>query len=770
MGSNGFDYKKHDFSPSSEGADFQASLAATFLRQGLASVAAGGHKAALRQFAESIRLQPAQPQAFVCLGEALLGTGDWPRALQAFSRALALRPDSAVAQLGLGEALGRLGRFGEAMAVFDGLLPAVDGLDRDVALRLWLQRGMACGAAGQVEEALRCFAEAIALAPDCAEAYFGRGNGLRAQGQFPAALAAFEQALVLNPQFLPAQVVKGFVLGELQQFDAALAVFRGVLEQAKVADAYYGIGQVMESMGNFVEAGRQYTHALSCDEGHGPSLFGMINCLNATKQYELALDHVEKLEKLKRELPATRFLPSVRLFAERLLCRWEGQEERLAALAAAVGEGRDVVDPFCTLLWFDDPLIHRQAAATFLVRYRKTAQEAALPRLQPVWQAGEKIRIGYFSSDFQAHATAYLMAGLFEHHDRSRFEIVAFSFGGEATDAMRQRLMAGCDDFVDVTLLSERDIALLSRERGIHIALDLKGVTQGCRPGIFAYGAAPLQVSWLGYPGTLAAAQYDYLVADGVIMAGALRQEVSEAVIEMPHTYQVNDDRRGIALHVPSRAECGLPSHGFVFCCFNNHFKITPEVFDAWLRVMAAVPGSVLWMLEGSPTAHQNLRARAAGAGIEPARLVFAPHVPLEQHLARLQLADLSLETLPYNAHTTASDALWAGVPHLTCQGRSFAARVGSSLLMAIDLPELITTSLAEFEALAIALATDLERLATIRRKLDQNRLAQPLFDTEGFTRDLESAYEAIWARYQLGLAPEDIRYQPKVSVPENVA
>ena len=347
------------------------------------------------------------------------------------------------------------------------------------------------------------------------------------------------------------------------------------------------------------------------------------------------------------------------------------------------------------------------------------------------------------------------MAGLFELHDKEKFELFAFSFGTDTKDEMKVRVSQAFDQFINVTGLSDLEVAQLSRNLGIDIAIDLKGLTQDTRLGIFSYKAAPIQVSYLGFPGTLGADYIDYLIADKTLIPAECKQHYSERIVYLPNSYQVNDRRRAIAPIQFTKPELGLPEDAFVFCCFNNSFKITPDVFDTWVRVLKAVDASVLWLLQDNPTAAMNLQKEAALRGLNPARLVFAKRMGLPEHLARHKMADLFLDTLPCNAHTTASDALWAGLPVLTCMGESFASRVAGSLLNAIGLPELITQTSEDYEALAIELATKPSKLQSIKAQLAANRLTTPLFDTSLFTQHIEAAYEKMYERYQADFLPE---------------
>jgi protein O-GlcNAc transferase len=368
-----------------------------------------------------------------------------------------------------------------------------------------------------------------------------------------------------------------------------------------------------------------------------------------------------------------------------------------------------------------------------------------------------KIRIGYFSADFHGHATAYLMAQLFELHDRSKFEIFGFSFGPPADDDMRRRLAAGFDQLIDVKDKSDKEIAELARNLQIDIGVDLKGFTDQSRSGIFAHRAAPIQVNYLGFPGTMGANYIDYIIADRTLIPPEEAEFYTEKIAYLPHSYQVNDRTRRISDRRFTREELGLPTDAFVFCCFNNSFKITPDVFDIWMRLLTKVDRSALWLLKTNASAVESLRAEAVRRGIESERLVFAEPIDLSDHLARHASADLFLDTFYCNAHTTASDALWAGMPVVTRLGHTFAGRVAASLLNAIGLPELVTRTSDEYEQLAFRLANDRDKLSLIRKRLADNRLTHPLFDTELFTRHIESAYEKMWERHRMNLKPDHL-------------
>jgi predicted O-linked N-acetylglucosamine transferase (SPINDLY family) len=384
-----------------------------------------------------------------------------------------------------------------------------------------------------------------------------------------------------------------------------------------------------------------------------------------------------------------------------------------------------------------------------------------LPRRHP--RPGEKIRVGYLSADFRHHAVALLIAGLIEHHDRRSFEVIGYSYGADDQSELRSRFEHGFDRFVDVRQIPNRQAAERIHDDAVDILVDLTGYTSSARTEVLAHRPAPIQVNYLGYPGTMGADFIDYIIVDRFVVPMDQQIFFSERLVHLPDCYQCNDDKRAIAARTPSRGECGLPEKGFVFCSFNSSFKIAPAFFDIWMRLLRAVPDSVLWLLDpwqkGAPlAARANLTREAAARGIEPQRLIFAPFLSglegHQKHLARHRNADLFLDTLPYSAHTTASDALWAGLPLLTCAGNSFAGRVAGSLLRAVGLEELVTNSLEEYEALALRLAREPALLTGFRKRLARNRESYPLFNTKRFARNLEAAYRQMWEGWRAGLAP----------------
>jgi predicted O-linked N-acetylglucosamine transferase (SPINDLY family) len=414
------------------------------------------------------------------------------------------------------------------------------------------------------------------------------------------------------------------------------------------------------------------------------------------------------------------------------ICDWRG----IGLLQRDLLSSSERFSPFGALTIDSTPAQQLAVARTWC----EQRYAAIKPLPQNSDHRGGKIRLGYLSADFCNHAMAHPVAALIEHHDRQRFEIIAYSYGPDDGSPMRRRLAQACDRFTDIRSMPAIEAAKLIQADGIDILIDLAGYTTGARTEILAFRPAPVQVNFLGYPGTMGAGFIDYIIADPVCIPLGEDVYFSETVVRLADCYQPNDRRREIA-ETPSREACGLPARGVVFCCFNNIYKIAPEMFAVWMRLLEQVPDSVLWLLDGNTAARQNLRREAGGAAD---RLIFAPRQPMPDHLARHRLADLFLDTLPYNAHTTASDALWAGLPVLTCRGKTFAGRVAASLLTAVGLPELIASSLADYEALALGLAREPARLAAVRDKLAANRHTAPLFDSVRFARAIETAYRQM--------------------------
>lgn len=578
--------------------------------------------------------------------------------------------------------------------------------------------GVVAAQRAEYEKAIEFFSASINVFPENAVAHSNLGNVYAKLRQFDRALGAYEEAARLDSQDAETWSNAGIVFFELKRFEEAIAL---------------------------------YDKALAIDPNYAEALCNKGNAFDELKRYEEAIDCYERALSIN---PNIDWAPGVWMHLKLKVSAWENLDGNIQVLLAKVAAGEKVSNPFPLLAMSDDPILHRQASEIF-ARYQYPSNSTL--GVINKYPKGEKIRIGYFSADFHNHATGYLLAELIELHDKKQFELIGISFGPNQDDEMRTRLKKSFDQLIDASTMSDIEIAQLSRHLKIDIAVDLKGFTQNCRAGIFAYRVAPIQLSYLGYPGTMSAGYIDYLIADKTLIPQEAQQGYSEKIAYLPNSYQANDRKRTISDKQFTKAELGLPEQGFIFCSFNNNYKILPATFESWMRILKVVDGSVLWLYEDNAAAAHHLRQEAEKRGVHPSRLVFAKRMPLAEHLARHQLADLFIDAFPCNAHTTASDALWAGLPVLTSMGNSFASRVAASLLNAIGLPELVTSSPQAYEALAIEIAKHPEKLAALKQKLASNRLTTPLFDTPQFTKDFERVYVQMYERYQADLPPEHL-------------
>jgi predicted O-linked N-acetylglucosamine transferase (SPINDLY family) len=701
---------------------------------------------AVASYDQAIALRPDYAEAYSNRGVALQELGRLDAAVASYDTAIALRPDDAEAHSNRGTALEELKHFDAAIASYDAAIAL-----RPNHAEAYSNRGIALRKLDRLEEALASYDRAIALKPDYAEAYSNRGITLLALKRPEDALASVDAAIAIKPDYAEAYSNRGIALHELKKLDAAIASYDLALTlRPGYAEAYSNRGIALQELGLPDAATASYDHAIALKPDYADAYANRGIALAELKQIDAAAASYAKALELK---PDYDFLPGALLHAKMQVCDWRSFDEDSRSLEAQISNGRKASPSFPVLSMFDSPVLNRRAAETWV--REKCPENPALGPIPSILK-GDKIRIGYFSADFGEHPVSYLLAGVLEEHDRSRFQVTAFSFGPGKPDAMTERVAAAMDQFIDVRGRSDQEVARQARERQIEIAIDLGGFTHSSRPGIFALRAAPIQASYLGYLGTMGAAWMDYLFADEVMVPPDSRGYYQERIAYL-HSYQANDRKRAISDRAMTREEFGLPRTGTVFCTFNAAYKITPETFSHWMRILKRVEGSVLFLLADNPQAAANLRREAVARGIGADRLVFAGRLPPAEYIARYRIADLFLDTLPYNAGTTASDALWAGLPVLTRVGRSLASRYAASLLTAIGLPELITTSPEEYERVAVELGTNPVKLGSARKKLADNRLTTRLFDTTRFTRDLEALYEAMCMRYRAGFAPEHI-------------
>ena len=604
----------------------------------------------------------------------------------------------------------------------------------------------------QYSDALKYFNDSLKALPKNPIALSNLGNVYLQLKDYSKAIEAYDKSIRLESKYEEAWSNKGNALYELKRYDEAIACHDKALNlNPNYAEAWSNKGNVLNELKRYDEAIACHDKALNLNPNYAEAWSNKANALNELKRYDKSIAHLDKALSLK---PDIHWIYGDLLHTKMRICNWTDFASHLENITHQVLANAEVITPLPLLSLTDNSALHKKSSQIYL--QSKYPANAVLGSILKRTE-NQKIRVAYYSADFHNHATGYLMAELFELHDKSQFELVGFSFGPIKNDEMRQRLEKAFDQFIEVGNKSDIEIAQLSRDLNIDIAVDLKGFTQDLRTGIFAYRAAPIQVNYLGYPGTMGADYMDYIIADKTLISLDSQSSYTEKVVYLPNSYQVNDRKRLISDRQMTRQELGLPENGFVFCCFNNNFKILPATFAAWMRILKAVDASVLWLFQDNPWAVENLKKEALHHGVDAGRLIFAEKMPLPEHLARHRQADLFLDTFPYNAHTTTSDALWTGLPVLTLMGQSFASRVAASLLTAIGLPELITTTPEAYEALAIELAKHPEKLQALKHKLAMNRLTTPLFDTPQFTKDLEQAYLKMYQRYQADLMPEHL-------------
>ena len=691
----------------------------------------------------AIKVDKRSAEAHQLLGSALTGLGRLEEAVRSYSKAVAIRPRFAEAQNNLGYALQVLGRYDEAILHYKKAIAA-----RPDYPEAFNNLGNTLHLLERSDEAITHYEKAIAIRPDYAEAHWNRGNALRELGRFDEAIMAYQTALAVKPNYCEAFNSLGntyFALGKFDeavlQYNKALALNPGYVE------ARVNLGNALDSLDQHEAALAAYDAALTLKPGdanaltkRGTALWRLHRGEEELASYEAALRSDPGWDAAFDGLAGSALAN----------CDWVRTAKLWHEVPAHVASGKQF-DAFRFLGYSSDAALQLECARRFIAR------EVPVRR-PPLWTGqtwkNEKIRVAYVSCGFHKHPTAYLTAELLEIHDRSRFEIIGVSLGPDDGSEIRARLIRAFDQFHDVRSNTDQETAQLLHDLRVDIAVDRSGYTTNARPGIFVARPAPIQVNYIGFPGTLGAKFYDYILADATVLPFDRQPFYTERIVHLPNSYLVNDTKRSVSTETPTREEAGLPAEGFVFCSFNNSYKFTPPVFDVWMRLLAQVEGSVLWLFREREGVEANLRREASARGIDPARLVFARRVPLEDHLARHRLADLFLDTLPYNAHTTAADALWMELPVVTCLGQSFAGRVAASLLRAVGLADLVTSNLGEYEDLILRIAREPAMLQELRGRLRRNKASWPLFDSDLYRRNIESAYIRMWETWQRGEAP----------------
>jgi len=663
-----------------------------------------------------IDADPNDTSALHVFIEASLRSGDTTEARQRLDTSLDNRPDFELfhmrgrLQMSAGDHAGARTSFERVLSMHPGHLAALCNL------------GNALQALGCYEDAIVCYDKALEIAPDFVEVLFNRGLALQTAGCHEQALISYDAALARHPDFAPAHCNRG---------------------------------NVLLLLGRHTEAIAAYDLALASDPQQIEALANRAAALTAAQRLDPAL---QDLLSVQQQVPDYDFLMGDVMHLERMLCLWDGHAVKTDSLVKLVLEGKKIAQPFPALSLSENPRIHLQASQTYADA--TLANITPLPQPAPLGK-GPRLRIGYFSTDFREHPVGHLIAPMLEHHDRSSFSVHAFAYGFVTDNPVRERVKSAVDGFHEVSHLGDADIARLARREALDIAVDLTGYTHGSRSSIFAYRPAAIQISYLGFPGTMATPCIDYLFANTHLIPSKHRDCYLEQILYLPDHYFARERIDPRNLTKPSRSVFGLPEQGCVFCCFNNAYKISPACFAVWLSLLEEIPESVLWLYDDNPTATRNLRQHAQNAGVDPQRLVFAPRRSTSDYLAQYLVADLFLDTFGYNANATAADALAMGLPVISLPGPSLISRTGASLLHAIDLPDLVVESVDTYKRLAFDLATNPDKLSKLRNTLAANCLHSPLFDVPNFVRHLESAYRACHRRHCQGLPPDDLRINP---------
>jgi predicted O-linked N-acetylglucosamine transferase (SPINDLY family) len=748
------------------------------MRMGIALASQGKLADAEEALREAVKRSPDDPDVHLNLGNTLAERGNAAEAFASYNKVLALQPGNPAAHFNIGNLHRYAGRLDDAAASYQHVL-AVAPDDEESLNNL----GLVYEQQGRLEDAAACFKQAIAHGKDRARGRNNLGNVLRAQGRLEDAVACYEQAIADSPSFVDPYVNLGIVRIEQGRHIEADALYRkALLLDPRNFEAHCNLGTLLKSQGQLPEAITHYRRALEAGPKRAIAHVGLAGAYRRVGDLDAAVGCHEEAVKLKPDDADAHFelaetlqlrgelegafesygralalkadhLPALAgmICVRQHVCDWKGIEELWQRLREAIAHGGSgAIAPVPTLSMPTSPAEQLACARAWAQRELGplALSRAALGFDFSARGVQKRLRVGYLAWGFHRHAMANRMAQLFEHHDRGRFEVFAYAYGPDDGSATRARLRGASEHFVDVSQESYFAAARRIYGDGIDILVDLTGYTFGARPQILAPRPAPIQVNWLGYPGTMGADWVDYLIADPFIISREQEPFYAERVVRLPDCYQINDRNREISDRVPSRKECGLPEQGLVFCCFNQACTILPETFDRWMRILRGVPGSVLWLAEANPRATENLRRAATERGVAAERLVFASRRDLPEYLAQYRLADLALDTYPYTSHATASDALWMGCPLVTRAGETFASRVAGSILINAGLRELVTQSAADCERKVLELATSPGRLKEIRGRLQASRDTCALFDAPRFVRNLEAVYEHMFGEY----------------------
>lgn len=704
------------------------------------------YSAAVPLFESALSRLPDNPEILQNLAAAHIKSNENGKALEILDRLIVLQPKNKDAWSSRGVALTALGQLEGALTSHDQAL-VIDPSD----LNIVINRCTTLNRLKRHQEVMDCLNTHITAAPNNPDLFCELGSAYLGLGRFEEATHQFKQCLAITPNHASAWTNLGAIQARLGNNTLALDQHQQSLKLDPLNPiAWNNLGLVLQALGRPEEALGSVSKALAIRPHFTEAYLTRASIFLAQSAVSAALDDLKEALRLNPNLDLA---PGLRTHARMMFCDWEGLDDEIREISERISVGQMPSPIFPVLSMSDSAQLQFQIATRVCSEVSPANQTlGAIPQ----HSAHTKIKVAYISGDFRESPAAFNMSRFFELHDRTHFETIGVSFGPNTGDAMRQRLEHAFDHFLDVRESSDVEIAQQLRTLGVDIAIDIMGPTKNSRTGIFALRAAPIQVNNFGW---VSGAPYmDYIIADPICITAKEEAFFNERIVRLPNTFFATDNTRSIAAFPTTRSDAGLPEQGFVFCAFNNSYKITPAVFSVWMRLLLAVPGSVLWLKDKSTRTRDNLRKEASIRGIDPDRLIFAGHVAsMEEHLARHRLADLFLDNFPFSAQTTASDALWAGLPIVTRSSEAMMSRVAASLLHAVGLPELVTTSEAEYEALALALATHPEMLGAVRKKLVENIDSTPLFDSEAYTRAMEQAFLQMTQRYRRGESPANI-------------
>ena len=698
---------------------------------------------------QAFTLTKQYPETFVVwiiLGASYAQIGNLDRAIETYQHALSLKPDYVEGYNNMGVALKDKGKLDEAIEAFKKAL----SLNPDY-VEAYTNMGNVLKDKGKIDEAIEAYNKALSLKPDYPEAYSNMGNALQVQGKLEESIEAYNKALSLKPDYTKVYINMGAALqgrGKLQE--AIEAYKKALLLKPDYTEAYINIGIALHGQGKLKEALEACNKSISLNPYYAEAYNYMGVILQDQGDIATAINNFKQALKIRPEYEVARVN---KLFNQACICDWTGVEED-RKLIPTIGISDQHIIPGMMTTFEDTPERQRVRAELYA---KNTIKQKTIPMPPVPTRKPERLRIGYFSSDFRKHAVMYVMADIFDSHDRERFEIYGYSFGPNDNSELRKRIINSFDVFHDVKEMAYQDIALLARQDKIDIAIDINGYTKLCRPNIFAYRAAPIQIHFWGSGNTSGANFIDYVIAPDLGVPEKYKHHWCEPIIRLPFWCQARYKNNYISDHDITRKDMGLPERGFVFCSFNNNYKLSPIEFDIWMRLLNKVEDSVLWIYKSNKWVERNLQKEALKRGVAKDRLVFAEKVPHPEHLARQKLADVLVDTFNSNAGVTAGDALWVGLPLVTKLGKGYSARAGGYMLASIEMPELITKTEQEYEALLLDLATNPQRLSAIKEKLVANRLSTPLFNSELFTKHLENGYHQAYQRYFDGKDPEAI-------------